>query len=408
MNGSSQSVTGGYVYRGSAIPALRGKYVFSDFSSGEVFALSQNADGSYRRETLFASGDNGGPLSITTFFRDNAGEIYFTNLNTGGIYRIISTSSSSSGGTVPDLLSQTGCVLPGNATQPASGLIPYSPRAGFWSDGAQKDRWMALPDGRTITVDAEGDWAFPNGTVLMKNFRLSGQLVETRLLMKHRDTGNWAGYSYRWNTAQTEATRVRGGAVVTFGSQDWIYPAESQCRQCHSSAAGITLGLETGQLNSNHLFPATGRTANQLSTLETIGMFSSALPAVGSRPAYAQLQYPDLLGTGVGTVAEKARAWLHTNCSQCHRPGGTTPSAMDLRIGTPTASMNVCNAVPRNSLGIAGAKLIVPGDPEKSLILNRLGRRDAYQMPPLGTTVVDTAAQALVRQWITTMNASCQ
>ncbi len=61
-------------------------------------------------------------------------------------------------------------------------------------------------------MGGDGDWLLPTGTVLMKNFRLqSGQLFETRLLMRHPD-GEWAGYTYQWNGAQTEATRVVGGS----------------------------------------------------------------------------------------------------------------------------------------------------------------------------------------------------
>ncbi len=66
------------------------------------------------------------------------------------------------------------CVNASNPTQPAAGLIPYTPVAQFWSDGASKARWMALPDNTRITVEADGDWTFPPGTVLMKNFALNG------------------------------------------------------------------------------------------------------------------------------------------------------------------------------------------------------------------------------------------
>jgi hypothetical protein len=38
--------------------------------------------------------------------------------------------------------------------QPAAGLIPYAPNAPFWSDGAAKLRWMALPDGATVSIAA--------------------------------------------------------------------------------------------------------------------------------------------------------------------------------------------------------------------------------------------------------------
>ena len=77
---------------------------------------------------------------------------------------------------------------------------------------------MALPDGRQVVNKANGDFDFPAGTVLVKSFRLGGQLIETRLLMRHPDTG-WAGYTYEWNDAQTTATRVNGGAPGPSGAR---------------------------------------------------------------------------------------------------------------------------------------------------------------------------------------------
>src|SRR3954454_13675067 len=122
---------------------------------------------------------------------------------------------------------------------------------------------MALPNNTQITVESDGDWTFPAGTVLVKSFTLNGQLIETRLFMRHTDTGNWGGYTYRWNDAHTDATLVSGGLVASIAGQNWIYPSEAQCLQCHTSAAGGSLGLESRQLNTTIAYP-TGRSANQL------------------------------------------------------------------------------------------------------------------------------------------------
>ncbi len=64
--------------------------------------------------------------------------------------------------------------------------------------------------------------------------------------MRHPD-GVWAGYTYEWNSQQTEATRVQGGKFVSIADQNWIFPSEGQCMQCHTSAAGFSLGPETAQ-----------------------------------------------------------------------------------------------------------------------------------------------------------------
>ena len=97
---------------------------------------------------------------------------------------------------------------------------------------------MGLPNGVNVSVQGDGDWAPPNGTVLVKHFRVANQLVETRLFMRHPD-GVWAGYTYNWNAGQTEATRVTGGATRVVGGQTWIFPSEAQCMQCHTQGGRI-------------------------------------------------------------------------------------------------------------------------------------------------------------------------
>ena len=101
------------------------------------------------------------------------------------------------------------------------------------------------------------------------------------------------------------------------------------------------------------------------------------------------------------SASERARAYLHTNCSQCHRPGGPTPSAMDLRYTTSLVNTNACDVIPQQGeLGIANARLIAPGNAARSLIIERANRRDSHGMPPLGSNLVDTGGINLLTIWI--------
>jgi len=386
-----QSVTGGYVYRGSAIPSLFGRYLFADFVSGRIWHIPADTPPTLNVESGYDSG-----LNVSSFAEDPDGELYVVSMR-GDLHRI--TGSGTVTGGVATQLSATGCVDSTNATVPASGLIPYEPTADFWSDGAEKQRWIGLPDGQNIGINAEGDWDFPNGTVLVKNFRLDDRLVETRLFMRHPD-GIWAGYSYEWNAEQTDATLVRGGKQVTIGAHTWIYPSESQCTQCHTTAAGHSLGLETKQLASAITYPQTNRTANQLVTLNSINTL--ALPIAD--PA-AETAYPKPTGTA-GTVTERARSYLHTNCAQCHRPGGPTTSNLDLRYSTALSSTNACDVVPTvNDLDIADARLIAPGAAARSVVVARMSvRNDPNQMPPIGAHV-DTAGVQLISEWINSLTS---
>jgi glucose/arabinose dehydrogenase len=77
------SVTGGYVYRGSASPALVGAYFFADYGSGRIWSLHQGADGGWIRTELLDT-----DLGISSFGEDEAGELYLTDLRGGGVYQV--------------------------------------------------------------------------------------------------------------------------------------------------------------------------------------------------------------------------------------------------------------------------------------------------------------------------------
>jgi uncharacterized repeat protein (TIGR03806 family) len=388
------AVTGGYVYRGTAIPSLQGRYVFADYAPGPIRALRDDG-GSYAIEAITADA-----FSVSAFATDQDGEVYFADFNSGRIFKLVPGSTAPD--TIPASLADTGCVDPDDPTRPASGLVPYDINAPFWSDGASKERWLALPDGETIGIGADGDWDLPPGSVLVKLFRLDGNPIETRLLMRHPD-GEWRGYTYEWNDSFTAATRVSNGKVRSVGGQQWIYPSEAQCLQCHTDAAGFSLGLETAQLNRSLAYPTTGRTANQLATLEHIGLFSAPLP--GEPPALPALPDP---ADNSQPLDERARALLHTNCAQCHRPGGPTPSAMDWRYATALTGTGACDVAPQSGdLGIANARLIAPGNAAHSVVPARMNRRDALGMPPLSSNVVDSDGLDLVGSWIDGLTA-CQ
>jgi glucose/arabinose dehydrogenase len=77
------SVTGGYVYRGTRIPQLAGTYVFGDFISGRIWGLAQDAQGVWVRSDLLQLGIN----TVSSFGRDQAGELYVLNYGTGSVLR---------------------------------------------------------------------------------------------------------------------------------------------------------------------------------------------------------------------------------------------------------------------------------------------------------------------------------
>ncbi len=384
---NNRSITGGYVYRGDDIAGLQGTYLFADFASGRMWGLFYDQDGEPDARQLAETG-----RSISSFAEANDGELYFLDYG-GSVHRILPPESSPTNN-FPQRLSETGCVDPDDPTQPAAALIPYEPNAQFWSDGARKLRWAAIPDGETVTIDESGDFEFPNGTVLVKSFELDGQLIETRLMMRH-DDGGWAGYTYEWRDDGSDADLLAAGKRKRIGNQEWIYPSRAECMTCHTQAAKRSLGLEVQQLNGDFVYTSTNRISNQLETWQSIGMFSSDLvDEVENLPALV-----DPYGTD--PVEERAAAYLHTNCAQCHRADSTLRVDFDLRAQTPLAERGICDEPPTgDDLGLDDAVLLSPGDPETSLLYLRTNRRDAAGMPALGSAIVDTQGVSLLERWI--------
>jgi glucose/arabinose dehydrogenase len=74
------AVTGGYVYRGTAVPGLRGRYVFGDYCTGQIWSLDAAEPGKPRRELELGT-------TLASFGEDEAGELYAVS-RTGRIFRL--------------------------------------------------------------------------------------------------------------------------------------------------------------------------------------------------------------------------------------------------------------------------------------------------------------------------------
>lgn len=79
-----QSITGGYVYTGARIPALRGRYVFTDFVSGRLWSIPLPK----ARERVEARSHGRTGRAVATFGRDAAGELYLADFGSGEILRL--------------------------------------------------------------------------------------------------------------------------------------------------------------------------------------------------------------------------------------------------------------------------------------------------------------------------------
>ncbi|MEM7383533.1 MAG: PQQ-dependent sugar dehydrogenase [Verrucomicrobiota bacterium] len=412
-------VIGGCVYRGAEFAdLLGGKYIFGDNGSQNIWALTPGEDPVV--ENVCTLPDGAFFDGIASFGRDAAGEIYILKLGgerspDGKILKF--TTEGPEGLEPPALLSETGAFSDLEALEVRSGFLPYEPVTPFWSDGVLKRRWVAIPQdgtpdepGEQITFSGIRDWDVPVGSVFIKHFDLPlderdpsiVRRLETRFLVKGEE--NLVGFTYRWREDQSDAELLPGSFSESFDIIDeedgeqvmkWDYPSRSACFVCHTSAAGGVLGFEARQLDHSMRYDATGRTANQLETFNELGFFHPPLDESSFVLSGASIHDESV------SLEKRVRSYLDSNCSQCHQVGGSARAFFDARLRVPLAFQGLVGGNPLNDLGIPDAEIVKAGDPEASVLWQRLKSLEGCcAMPPLAKNRVDEDAVALVRRWI--------
>ncbi|MDB6112540.1 MAG: hypothetical protein JWR69_4290, partial [Pedosphaera sp.] len=416
---------GGYVYRGVEHAGfLTGKYVFVDNVSGRIWAITSDGTTLTNVEYL-ASMPSGSVYGGTSSCgRDAQGEIYFLKFGGTGAEQVFKLNRTTT--IVPDppaLLSQLGVFTNLATLGTAPGLIPYDVNMPFWSDGARKSRWLAVPNdgtndtaGEKISFSSTNEWRFPSGTVFVKEFDLPVdennpalvRRLETRFLVVDQNGGVY-GLTYKWRTNGLDADLLAGGdnqdyAINTAPSgvrtQHWSFPSRLDCLTCHNANAGLVLGVKTHQLNGNTLYPQTGRTDNQLRTLGHLGMFAAGFDEA---QIGGYLKSYDITNTAVPLV-NRVRSYIDANCSQCHRPGGQRAN-FDARYTTPLDQQNLIYGAVFDAVNDSTDRVVRPQDLLHSMMHNRASRVGALQMPPLAKNVVDAPAVQLIADWINSLPA---
>jgi uncharacterized repeat protein (TIGR03806 family) len=424
-----RSITGGFVYHGKRLKELQDHYIYGDFDTGRVWAfLPAEAEATHdplarhHRELARTT------YRIVGWGEDAAGEIYFLDFTGGGIHQLVKADKKDESAKFPRKLSQTGIFGSTKDHKVAPGVIPYSVNAQLWSDHAVKERFIAIPGNGRIGVDeitypqpspgAPPGWRFPDGTVLVKTFSMemergnpkSRKRLETRLLHFQKFPGTqeygdqyWRGYTYVWNDDQTDAVlldekgadkllKIKVGKKVV--EQNYRFPSRAECTLCHTNAAKFALGVNTMQMNRDHNY--NGVDANQLATLEHIGLFKKKLPAAPEKlPNLADYQDEKQ------SVAVRARSYLHSNCAHCHVKWGGGNAEFKLLSTLPLKDLGIVNTPPAHgSFDVKDARLLVPGHPEQSIIYHRMNLTGLGRMPHIGSRVVDELGRKVVRDWI--------
>ncbi|MBA4019406.1 MAG: hypothetical protein C0483_19750 [Pirellula sp.] len=425
FHGEGQSVTGGFVYRNPRLPDYDGLYFCADYLSGNVWTLKLDASRRVAERRQVARTE----LQIAAFGRDQHDEMYLCAFD-GGIYRLQKREIDATAirRDFPKTLTDTGLFTSVEKNEPAPGLIPYELNIPFWSDYAEKDRYLALPKAGEVEFKENEAWTFPVGTVLVKTFWMhqdrttmkDARRLETRLLVLSNE--GWNGYTYVYDDDEKEARLIDDSVVKSLEiktlsgplSQTYYFPSRTDCLTCHTKQHGFVLGLETAQLNRVEKYD--GESENQLTLFNNLGIFKKPIrSAPDELDRFPDWGYGNFNRDGEdssrgpnkephGDVATLARAWLDVNCSMCHLPDGIAPMKRDFRFETPLEKMNAIDQpIGQKRRRLDHARIVAPGDPLNSELLARVGLRGPYQMPPLATHYVDPHAYEILRRWISNL-----
>ncbi|MEL6696853.1 MAG: PQQ-dependent sugar dehydrogenase [Bacteroidota bacterium] len=423
-------VIGGFVYRGNKYPSLQGKYIFGDHTVRKIWTLTYNSQtGIYEDDFLttvpaFGVGSKSG---ISHFSTDSDGEIYVlklfgTNYDGGKIYKLKGLTFGPQD-EPPGLLSEVGIFKDMQTLEPEDFMIPYELNEPFWSDDALKFRWMIIPNDGTMDTPGEkikfsenGDWEFPVGAVTVKHFEMQvdesqphvTKRLETRLMIKDI-AGQFYGLTYKWRDDQTEADLLGVGRYDTVGIQTpqglkevhWYYPDQQECMVCHNGGSKWVLGPKTRQLNGDITYFQTGRQSNQLKTLAKIQAFDQ-VPDTNNLGNYLVSANQDDAGA---SLELRARSYLDANCAYCHRAGNSIQANFDARLSKQLGDQGLVYGFLHSQFGLYDPRVIVPGDPEHSILYQRIKAvHDPMAMPPLAKNKIDEEGVNLIYDWIMSMD----
>lgn len=302
-----------------------------------------------------------------------------------------------------------------------SGTVPYDLTTPLFSDYALKFRTMWIPPGTKITYSADGIFDLPVGSIVTKTFSFAAdervpdkdvRILETRVLL--HTGGGWVALPYVWNAEQTDAKLDPLGSFYTtpfidkngvHQTPNYLIPSRTQCLLCHEGVDPTApIGIKARVLNKDYAYD-TG-TMNQIEHLVSLGMLEGAPASAKDAPRIPAFDDPN-----DGTVEQRARAWLETNCAHCHSAKGgarTTGFFLDWAQTDPF-TIGICKPPVAAGSGTGGRKYdIIPGQPDASIVPFRIESNEpATMMPPVGRSIVHTEGVAVVKQWIQSLNGTC-
>jgi len=275
-----------------------------------------------------------------------------------------------------------------SSLNPANGYHLYELSTGLFTDYAEKQRLIHVPEGAAITATGNGLPDFPDETILVKTFYYYNdkrdpskgkRLIETRLLVKNN--GQWNAGTYVWNKEQTDAVLATGSSNTpvswinkegTARNISYHIPSPKDCGTCHNTGNLLMpIGIKIRNLNINVV--RDHDTINQLRFFQQTGIMKTTGPA-----HFAQLP---AWQNNTLSLEERVRAYLDVNCAHCHSDKGSCPQSR-VRFGW--------------DLSFEDTR--ITGNTNRIIKMLSKGR-----MPRIGTTIIDEEAVALITTYLKTL-----
>lgn len=302
-----------------------------------------------------------------------------------------------------------------NELKPGPGLINYELATPLFTDYTVKDRFILLPQSKSIHYTSQAVLDFPDSTIIIKNFAyrdINHQkiMLETRLLVKDPADGKWKVMNYLWNADQKDAVKHISGAKIPVTLLDddnnktttvYQVPNTNDCKRCHINNDVLApIGPKAGNLN----FVREGQLVNQLVQWAAQGSLTEM-------PSLEQVaKFPDWKDSIHYSLEQRARAYLDVNCAHCHTKGGDAyNTGLFLEYQQKELSQLGIMKAPVSAGGGAGGLNydIIPGDAVHSVLAYRMNSTEpGTAMPELAQTIIHKEGLKLIIDWINKMPKS--
>jgi uncharacterized repeat protein (TIGR03806 family) len=299
---------------------------------------------------------------------------------------------------------------------PVYGVIPYDVITPLFADYAHKFRFVWMPEGARASYNTDHNILdFQDGTVLIKTFYFDNvqpegnrYVIETRI--EFMRNGQWEFAEYVWNEDQTEAVLDMDGSFKPLFYMDenneeqfvnWRVPSEAECLTCHKrDDTAIPIGPKPQNINKDYNYPEGVR--NQLLKLIDMGYLEPNIPAqIETVVPWDDPSYP---------LQDRVRAYLDMNCAHCHRDNSHCdyrPIRYAWNETVDPENMGIC-VEPDQNLGQGLEEIIVPGNPDRSVLYFRINTTDeAVRMPLLGRSVIHEEGRDLILEYINSLQGPC-